>query len=479
MQNIGGEKLKEIIKVIKQNFTSQKDVNEILEQISDLTKERLHLKNFTVYIRQGDYLISNDQKIDLLNKEDELTAALNKLKEFTKLDNKIYLPIVEGNQLIGAIAAEKSTRFTKTNIKDLETIATLIGLVISQSTLSNNITKKYKDLELLYKISSELVKSIRLGELLEKTVNLVKETFGYDSVAILLLDDEEHLRVKSRTNSFNKHIERIKISIKKGEGITGLSGKLKKVIISNDVKNDKRYINGNKQTNSEIAIPLLYNGKLLGVLDIESNEKNAFSEEDAKILQSVAGLLSGAIENALLYKKMEELAEKDELTGLYNYRVFRKELSKEVSRSKRYGKIFSLAMFDIDFFKEYNDNNGHDVGNTALKKVGAILRKESRFTDLPARFGGEEFITILPETNKDGAFTYAERVRKKIEETKFPGEEKQPNGKLTISGGVAEFPIDGNTPEQILKAVDIAAYKAKNSGRNRIVKYNEELGGEQ
>ena len=476
---MGGEELKEIIKIIKQNFASQKDINKILEQISDLTKERLHLKNFTIYIREDDYLISNDQKIDLLNKENSLTAALNKLKDFTKLENKVYLPIVEENQLIGAIAAEKETRFSKANIKNLETIAALIGFIISQSKLSTNITKKYKDLELLYKISSELVKSIKLDELLKKTVNLIKETFGHDNVAILLLDSKEHLRVKSKTKGFNKHIKRIKISVKNGEGLTGLSAKLRKVIISNNVQSDKRYINGNARTNSEIAIPLLYNGKLLGVLDIESNKKNAFSEEDAKILQSVTGLLSGAIENALLYKKMEELAEKDELTGLYNYRVFRRGLLKEVSRVKRYQKIFSLAMFDIDYFKEYNDNNGHDVGNIALKKVGVILKKESRFTDLPARFGGEEFIVILPETNKEGAFKYAERVRRKVAKTKFPGEEKQPNGKLTISGGVAEFPIDGDTAERILKAVDIAAYKAKNIGRNRIVKFNKELEGEQ
>jgi len=470
--------LKEIIKIVKKNFATQKDINKILKEISDFTKEQLHLKNFSIYIKEGDYLISKNKKIDLLNDKSNLTRALNTVKGLITSDNKVYLPIMEKEQAIGVIAAEKVAKFTRTNIRDLEAIATLTGFVITQNRLNTDIAKKYKDLELLYKISSELVKSIKLDELLKKTVNLIKENFEYDNVAILLLDNKGYLRVKSKTGGFNKHIERIKISIKQGKGITGLAGKLRKIIISNDVKKDKRYINGNEKAESEIAIPLIYNDRLLGVLDIESNKKNAFSEEDAKILQSVANLLSGAIENALLYKEMEDLAEKDELTGLYNYRVFRRELSKETSRAKRYRKIFSLAMFDVDYFKEYNDNNGHDVGNIALKKIGTILKKESRFTDLPARFGGEEFIVILPETDKDGAFKYAERVRKKIEETKFPGEEKQPNGKLTISGGVAEFPVDGDTPEKILKAVDIAAYKAKDNGRNCIVKYDKESGGD-
>ncbi len=463
--------MKEIITIVKQDLVSNKDAEQVIKKIKTLTEKKFGLEEFAVFLKKEDYLLSmqKNEKIDLLTDDERLTKRFIQGKPFKKDKNEIFIPITNKKELIGAVRIKSSTKLNG-KIHDLEIISTLIGLIIIQNELNYNIVKKYKDLELLYKISSEIIKTIKLDELLQKTINLIRETFGYDNIAILLLDENYILSIKRSTKGFNK--KEIKLSIQKGEGITGLAGKLRKVIISNDVKKDKRYIEGNEKTKAEIAIPLLYNGKLLGVLDIESNKKNTFSDEDTKILQSVAGLLSGAVENALLYKKMEELAEKDELTGLYNYRVFRRELSKEVSRAKRYGKVFSLAMFDIDFFKEYNDNNGHDVGNIALKKVGAILKKESRFTDLPARFGGEEFIVILPETGKDGAFKYAERVRKKVEETKFPGEEKQPNGKLTISGGVAEFPVDGDTPEQILKAVDIAAYKAKNSGRNCIAKYN-------
>ncbi len=469
--------MKEIIAIVKQDLISNKDAEQVIKKIKTLTKKKFGLEEFSVFLKKEDYLLSmeENEKIDLLTDDERLTKRFIRGKPFKKDKNEIFIPITNKKELIGAVRIKSSTKLNG-KIHDLEIISTLIGLIIIQNKLNYSIIKRYRDLELLYKISSEIIKTIKLDELLQKTINLIRETFGYDNVAILLLDENYTLSIKRSTKGFNK--KGVKLSIQRGEGITGLAGKLRKVIISNDVEKDKRYIEGSKRTKAEIAIPLLYNDKLLGVLNIESNEKNTFSEEDVKILQSVANLLSGAVENALLYKKMEELAEKDELTGLYNYRVFRRELSKELSRAKRYGKVFSLAMFDIDYFKEYNDNNGHDVGNIALKKVGAILKKESRFTDLPARFGGEEFIVILPETSKDGAFKYAERVRKNVEETKFPGEEKQPNGKLTISGGVAEFPDDGSTPEQILKAVDVAAYKAKNSGRNCIAKYNGDIGGE-
>jgi diguanylate cyclase (GGDEF)-like protein len=387
-------------------------------------------------------------------------------------------PITYKGKVVGILklTKNKTSISPKRDTNNAEVLASIVAISIVHSELNKEVKEKLRKLQLLYEIGRKLSETIKLDELLDIAINLIKDTFNFENTAVLLTNkSKSFLRIRKATKGYNKEkIKRLKISISEGEGLTGTAAKTGETIISNDVKHDKRYINGNPETNSEIAIPLKAKGKLLGVLDVESNVKNRFSDEDRKVLEAVANEIALAIDNAMLYEKMKKLAEKDELTKLFNYRAFRRQLDKEISRALRYKKTFSLAMFDIDFFKEYNDNNGHDIGNVALSKVGKIILKNCRDLDFPARFGGEEFIVILTETDKTGAFKCAERIRQIVEHTKFPGEEKQPNGKLTISGGIAQFPTDGNSVESIIKSVDIAAYKAKNTGRNKIVIFDKE-----
>ncbi len=397
---------------------------------------------------------------------------LGKLKK-TKIVSKetgggfeTYIPVVYKNKLHGILYIVSSGPLSDPNALYFFALPFLTVTLCKSDKKPEGFLDRT---EILYTVSRELSRTIDLEELLLSIVRLIKSKFELDNVAVLLKDADGKLRICAFSEGYNKKlVNTLKIDISAGMGITGTAAKERHTVISNDVKNDPRYINGNENTKSEMAIPLIYKGKLLGVLDLESNQTNRFDDYEKRILEAVASEVSVAIENALLYEKVKELAERDELTGLYNYRAFRRELDKEVSRAKRYGKVFSLAMFDIDFFKEYNDNNGHDMGNVALHRVGSIIRKACRKTDFPARFGGEEFVVILPETNKNGAFAFAERVRKIIGAAHFPGEERQPNKKLTVSGGVAEFPADGDDVEKIIKAVDVAAYSAKSNGRNRI-----------
>jgi diguanylate cyclase (GGDEF)-like protein len=165
---------------------------------------------------------------------------------------------------------------------------------------------------------------------------------------------------------------------------------------------------------------------------------------------------------------LRDMATSDGLTGLFNFRHFRGELEKAVKSAARFGRPVSLIMADVDWFKHYNDTNGHAAGDQCLKKVAEVFMKNAREVDISARYGGEEFAVILPETSKDGALKLAERLRAKLEEETVPFEALQPNGAVTMSLGVASYPDDAQDPQSLVEAADKALYKAKEKGRNTV-----------
>jgi len=176
-----------------------------------------------------------------------------------------------------------------------------------------------------------------------------------------------------------------------------------------------------------------------------------------------------------LLQQTQELSISDGLTGLYNQMHFFELLNLETKKSQRHNLSYSLIMFDVDFFKNYNDHNGHLHGSETLKQIGAIMKSKFRTTDLLAKYGGDEFVIILPQTDKVGAYLAAERLRESVEKQVFPGADTQPQKKLTISIGLASYPEHGLNEEAILNCADKALYFAKESGRNRTNIYNENI----
>ena len=167
--------------------------------------------------------------------------------------------------------------------------------------------------------------------------------------------------------------------------------------------------------------------------------------------------------------KLRKLAVTDGLTGLFNYRAFRRQLHLEIQRSKRFNLPVSLLMMDIDFFKNYNDRFGHPNGDRVLQRFAQLLHTNVREVDCLARYGGEEFALILPGTEKKSAKVAAEKLRRLIEQSPFPMEKKLPKGRLTMSIGGASYPEDTQEEEELIRLSDQALYKAKKSGRNRTV----------
>ncbi len=158
----------------------------------------------------------------------------------------------------------------------------------------------------------------------------------------------------------------------------------------------------------------------------------------------------------------------DDLTGIYNHRFFVEQLGREVERHRRYSTPLSLLMIDIDYFKHYNDTNGHLAGDEVLKAIALLIERGVRQTDIVARYGGEEFSAILTSTERKGAFEIAERVRRNVADTRFPNEIAQPNKDLTVSVGVATISSSISTLTDLIREADHALYRAKKAGRNRI-----------
>lgn len=175
------------------------------------------------------------------------------------------------------------------------------------------------------------------------------------------------------------------------------------------------------------------------------------------------------IENVELFDKTKLLSITDSLTQTYNRRYLEKVLSDILTKSQLNYSPVSIAMCDVDYFKFYNDTNGHPAGDYVLKTIAEILKKGVKGSDIVARYGGEEFIIIFPDTTKENAIKICEKLRKSIKDFKFPNEESQPNGDLTISFGIASFPEDGIKAEELIKKADIALYKAKELGKDRVI----------
>jgi diguanylate cyclase (GGDEF)-like protein len=174
-------------------------------------------------------------------------------------------------------------------------------------------------------------------------------------------------------------------------------------------------------------------------------------------------------------EELARLATTDGLTGLKNHRYFRNTLEFELKRGARRPHQLTLCMIDIDLFKKFNDTWGHPAGDDVLREVGRILTSSLRATDVIARYGGEEFAAILLDTGPDEGFRTAQKIVQLFREAKFEGEEALPTGKLTVSVGFASYPDDADSPNQLIRAADLALYEAKRRGRNGVVRYSVDI----
>ncbi|HEY7514481.1 MAG TPA: sensor domain-containing diguanylate cyclase, partial [Vicinamibacteria bacterium] len=230
---------------------------------------------------------------------------------------------------------------------------------------------------------------------------------------------------------------------------------------------------------SDVVVPLVFDQETVGIIALSRPRRTSGDAKAA--LRLIAQTGAQALHNAAAYSQMKNTAEMDGLTRVFNKRHMEQQLFELIYRtacvaydqrdssSAPASEALSIFLFDIDSFKHYNDSNGHLAGDKLLQELSRLVQENIRDDDLFGRFGGEEFLLILPKTNLAQSLAAANKIRSVIAAHKFPFAERQPMGAISVSGGVAEYPYDGMDAVSLLKAADQALYEAKRQGRNRIV----------
>jgi diguanylate cyclase (GGDEF)-like protein len=297
-------------------------------------------------------------------------------------------------------------------------------------------------------------------------VDFTSRSLGAAEVSLFLLD-AGHLALRE-TRGLVMPSFRVRV----GEGRIGYVAQFRRVMSGEDFQSldsptRAALMRAPARIDTVLAAPLLAHGQVIGVLNVGGTVMTSPALRK-EVVQVLARLGATTLENQLNFERLEREATTDGLTRLSNVRNFKEKFRQEVSRSARFGRPVSVFLFDIDNFKNYNDQNGHPAGDECLRITAEVLRSSTRITDLPARYGGEEFVVLLPETERTGAMQFAEKIRAAIAATDYPHKEKQPLGCVSISGGVASFPEDGKDVESLIETADRALYRCKEAGRNRV-----------
>ncbi len=325
--------------------------------------------------------------------------------------------------------------------------------------------RAHDELQVLYEAAKAVSGTLDLRTLLDSLVSVTCRAFGYENGALFTVDpDTGDLTVEA---AYGHQESVMGMRLPAGAGIVGWVARTGTPLIVDDVRSDSRYRQVDDRTRSELAVPLIAEGKVLSVFNVESSRLAAFGPRDMRLLTTLASYAVVAIQNARLYEQARRLAITDGLTELYNHRYLHEALDRILERARRDTQPLGLIMLEIDHFKRYNDTYGHQCGDEALRTVAGLLRRGSRPSDIVARYGGDEFMVILPVANKAAAHETAERLRRAVEA--YPlilGDDVITT--VTLSVGVASFPQDGRTVDALVEAVDRAQYIAKRSGGNKV-----------
>jgi len=321
----------------------------------------------------------------------------------------------------------------------------------------------------LISISSIIISSLDIKQVLKSILEQTKILMTCKQSSVLLVDEKKQ-QLYFEYLAIEEEKEELKdIRLNKGEGIAGFVWEKRQSILVEDACKDRRFSNKADQklstkTKSLIASPLIVNGDVIGVMEaINKIDTSSFNDFDLQIFETLANHAASAIYNAKLY----EMAITDGMTKLFIHRYFQNRLEEEFKRAERYKRDLSLIMIDLDHFKNFNDKYGHLLGDEVLIQTAEIIRNNCRASDIPSRYGGEEFAIILPETDMEDAITFAERIREKVEKLEIIYQDKIIH--YTLSAGVSSY--KNNKPEDainLLGMADIALYVSKEKGRNRV-----------
>lgn len=376
-------------------------------------------------------------------------------------------PLLQKDQVVGLLGIFNS-RLSEDDSDSIARLCRCCEFLLEHIRGRNSCARHSRDLEAMETASANLAAITEPETLYESIVEIASRHIDAEKASLMLLDEETGELFIKATRGMNKWIAK-SIRVRVGEGIAG------KVFEEGHPRmtppGEKR--RPNYRTDSFVSVPLRIGDETIGVLNLaDKRSGEPFSEADREFLSSFASYASIALKGAhyyLMSEEMRTLSITDSLTGLFNRRYFDNRLFEELQRATRYAAVFALCLFDVDDFKLFNDTEGHPAGDEVLKTIANIAAESLRSIDIIARFGGEEFSIIMPQTDQEEAFLVAERVRSNIRDFVPKNWKTFPREKITVSMGIATFPGDGKDAKALIRSADKALYRAKVTGKDRSV----------
>jgi len=381
---------------------------------------------------------------------------------------EIFVPLINMGEL-GAVLTVSERRngklYTVEDIDLLESISAQVAATMEKEHFHERLREQGKEITLLNRLTTIVTSSVNIETIFEGFAQELKKVVDFDWAAIALIDGNElyFLALSSTIGTPWQRKERIPLE---GTGTEWVCRE-RKTVYEADLARYHRFWTGENHlkqgTRSVVYLPLSIKDQIIGSLSVASNRPDAYSAKQIRLLEQVALQIATPIENSQLYARAEQRSRIDELTGLFNRRHFEERLKEEISRHSRYGDVFSIFMIDLDNFKSYNDIYGHVSGDVLLNQIGKVITNSVRDADQAFRYGGDEFVVVLPQTTMNDANVVAERVQEGVAE-----EMKKKEIAVTCSIGLASYPSDGVISGELVTAADTALYFAKRTGGNRV-----------
>jgi diguanylate cyclase (GGDEF)-like protein/putative nucleotidyltransferase with HDIG domain len=372
------------------------------------------------------------------------------------------VPMIRHDRPMGVIAIHNAREraFDEGHVEFLRVLASEAGVAIENARLFAEEQKKARQLTLINNVSSHAITTLDPNEMLAKITAEMEKHLPYDHFGIATLDySVKELLIEAEAGARREAVGR---RIALGDGLIGQVARSGQMgVVRDATASTPRLVLSD--SSAGVALPVTYGEQFLGVLYVESAEPCQFPEADIQLLRTLADLFAGALHNAMTFQKAQEQAITDGLTGVKTHRFLMEALSSEWKRSTRANRPLALVLMDLDHFKFVNDFYGHLEGDVVLQRVGHILEQNCRRSDVVARYGGDEFVILMPETTVEQARQLANKLRGWIASDPLLRDKN-----ITASFGIAAFPMHGSTPQELIQVADSSMYLSKHQGGNSV-----------
>ena len=382
-------------------------------------------------------------------------------------------PILLGGKPAGVMAAMNTEReyvFEERDLEVMQTAAGQVSVAVENARLFAEEQRRARQFAFLNNISKTAISSEDAEQMLAEIVSHIQKDFHFDHIGIGILDYvTKDIEIKAEAGATAQALgKRIPLGV-------GILGRVARTGESALVQTTgEGHLQGVlPESRAVLCIPISYGETLLGVLNVESRNEDAFTPQDVLVMNTLADLLATALHNAFVFQKLQQQSITDGLTGIKTRRFFWEALTSEWKRASRSGRPFSVVLMDLDKFKAVNDTLGHLEGDLVLARVGRLLEQKCRQSNVVARYGGDEFIILMPETGVEQAQILAERLRLWIAQDAMLKEHQ-----ITGSFGVGSFPVHGFSVEDIIRVADAGMYVSKHAGGDRVSTAEEFAEGE-